>query len=82
MDGSVLPLVPITNSTADPASRNLKVHVFGDGHLSFSLITPEGETLKLDWNAETHSGKVGQRGINNYTITAWIANAGADSQSG
>jgi len=69
--GSVLPLASITNSTADPESRNLEVRVFGDGHLPFSLLTPEGNSLQLAWNAETRAGTVKQQGNNRYKITSW-----------
>lgn len=70
-DGTVLPLASITNSTADPASHNIEVRVFGDGHLPFSLISPDGDTLHLEWNAVTHAGTVTQEGHNRYTVTRW-----------
>jgi alpha-D-xyloside xylohydrolase len=71
MDGSVLPLASITDSTADPASRNLEVRIFGDGHLPFSLLTPDGESLHLDWDTATHAGSVKQQSAKPYTITNW-----------
>jgi len=73
MAGSVLPLAAISNSTADPASRNLKVRVFGDGHLAFSLLTPEGDALSLSWSMANHTGTVKQSGNTQYTITDWIS---------
>jgi alpha-D-xyloside xylohydrolase len=69
--GSVLPLATITNSTADPASRELEVRIFGDGHLPFTLHTPEGDALELTWEASTKSGKVVQSGPNPYKVTRW-----------
>jgi alpha-D-xyloside xylohydrolase len=80
MDGSVLPLASITNSTADPESRNLEVRVFGDGRLPFSLLTPEGDSLQLNWNAKTRAGTVKQQGNNRYTITTWASASRTDSQ--
>jgi alpha-D-xyloside xylohydrolase len=80
MDGSVLPLASITNSTADPESRNLEVRVFGDGRLPFSLLTPEGDSLQLNWNAKTRAGAVKQQGNNRYTITTWASASRTDSQ--
>jgi len=71
MDGSVLPLASITNSTADPASRNFEVRIFGDGHLPFALVTPEGNALHLSWIDATSAGSVTQRGHSEYTITGW-----------
>jgi alpha-D-xyloside xylohydrolase len=71
MDGSVLPLAAITNSSADPASRNLQVRIFSNGHRPFSLLTPEGDVLNLSWNSGTRTGTVKQRGNDPYTITAW-----------
>jgi alpha-glucosidase (family GH31 glycosyl hydrolase) len=82
MDGAVLPLASITNSTADPASRNLEVRIFGDGRLPFSLLTPEGDALRLGWDATTHAGTVKQQGANRYTITAWIPGSHTESQPG
>jgi hypothetical protein len=67
----VLPLATITNSTADPASRELEVRIFGDGHLPFTLHTPEGDALELTWEASTKSGKVVQSGPNPYKVTRW-----------
>jgi len=71
MDGSVLPLASITNSTADPASRNIEARIFGDGHLPFALVTPEGNALHLSWIDATSAGSVTQRGHSEYTITGW-----------
>jgi alpha-D-xyloside xylohydrolase len=72
MDGSVLPLAAVTNSTADPASRHLEVRIFGDGHLPFTLLAHEGDSLELSWNAVTRVGIVKQQGNNPYAITKWI----------
>jgi alpha-D-xyloside xylohydrolase len=71
MGGSVLPLASITNSTTDPESRHLEVRVFGDGHLPFSLLTPEGDSLQLMWNAATRAGTVKQQGNKHYKISLW-----------
>ncbi len=71
LDGSVLPLASVTNSTADPESRNLEVLVFGDGRLPFSLRAPDGDSLNLSWNHATRAGSVMQQGNHRYTIVAW-----------
>jgi len=80
MDGSVLPLAVITNSTADPASRTLEVRIFGDGHLPFSLTTHEGDSLELRWDIDTRVGTVKQRGNNPYIITKWTSVPSRSSQ--
>jgi alpha-D-xyloside xylohydrolase len=82
LDGSVLPLASITNSTADPLSHNLEVRVFGDGHLPFALLTPDGDNLQLSWDAGAHSGTVKQKGNNRYAITAWNSSSRNISQPG
>jgi alpha-D-xyloside xylohydrolase len=70
--GSIVPLASVSNSTVDPASRILEVRVFGDGHLPFSLRTPEGDALDLTWDAASRTGSVLQRGTNDrYTIASW-----------
>jgi alpha-D-xyloside xylohydrolase len=79
MDGSVLPLATITNSTADPASRTLEVLIFGDGHLPFSLFTPEGDSLQLTWNAVTRVGSLKQQGKDPYAITSWTSGSSRNS---
>jgi alpha-D-xyloside xylohydrolase len=71
MDGSVLPLASITNSTADPASHNLEVRIFGDGYLPFALVPLEGNALHLSWNNATSTGSVIQQDRSEYTITSW-----------
>jgi alpha-D-xyloside xylohydrolase len=68
--GSVLPLASITDSTADPVSRQLEVRIFGDGHLPFTLVTPDGDSIELSWNSESRGGTVKQRNTR-YTIVAW-----------
>jgi alpha-D-xyloside xylohydrolase len=64
-----MPVATITNSTADKASRQLTVRVFGDGTLPFVLSTPEGSTLRLTWDGAGHAvqSKVGDR----YEIVKW-----------
>jgi len=70
-DGSVMPAATITNCTADKASRELTVRVFGDGHLPFDLQTPEGLSLRLSWDASAAKGSVRQTGPNPYAIKEW-----------
>ena len=69
--GSVMPLATIANSTAEPASRVLEVRIFGDGHLPFSMITPDGDALTLTWDVTSRSGSMKQEGRNRYTIGKW-----------
>lgn len=70
--GSVLPMATVSNSTADAASRELTVCIFGDGSLPFSMQTPQGDSLHITWNAKTHSGSIDQRGnARPYKIARW-----------
>jgi alpha-D-xyloside xylohydrolase len=69
--GAVLPLAAITNSTADPESRKIKVRVFGDGQMTFELHTAEGHSLSLKWNAASKVGEVKQSGPAPYSVTGW-----------
>ena len=71
--GSVLPFATVSNCTADPASRDLTVRIFGDGHLPFRINTDAGVELELSWNAATQKGEVLQaRGSHRpYRITVW-----------
>lgn len=68
--GAVLPLAPVTNSTADPASRCLEVQVFGDGSLPFELKTPHG-SVQIAWDARTDSGSLKQTGDERYSVSRW-----------
>lgn len=70
--GSVFPMAQITTSTASPAAHTLKVRIFGDGSLPFTLRTQEGE-LKLIWDARSNSGKIYQKGTEKYFVTSWEA---------
>ena len=70
--GTVLPLASISNSTDAPASRDLTIRIFGDGHLPFRIGPPGGE-LELSWDAaagegQSHQAKSSRRP---YRIMAW-----------
>jgi alpha-D-xyloside xylohydrolase len=80
MDGSVLPLATIANSTAEPASRTLEVRIFGDGRLPFSLLTQDGDSLQLSWDDATRIGTVKQQGSNPYAIAKWTSVASKNSR--
>lgn len=71
--GTVLPWAAVTGSTDDPASRDLTVRVFGDGHLPFRIPSPAGQELELSWNAATRQGAIRQQeGLPRpYRVTAW-----------
>jgi alpha-D-xyloside xylohydrolase len=71
--GSVLPLAKISNSTADPASHELEVRVFGDGALPFEMQLPEG-AMRLTWNASSKKGEAHLGGLG-YRITGWKASS-------
>jgi alpha-D-xyloside xylohydrolase len=62
--GSIIPMGEITASTADPASKRLTIHVYGDGSLPWS-----GAGLNLTWNPSTQKGHA--TGSSSHTITAW-----------
>jgi len=70
-DGAVIPIATITNSTADNASRELTVRVFGDGRMPFDLHGPEGLSLQLSWDAAAGKGSVQQTGSKPYSIAKW-----------
>ena len=69
--GSVIPLATIANSTSAPASRELEVHIFGDGKLAFGWDTPEYGTLQLAWDAAAQKGSVQQSGAAAYRVLKW-----------
>lgn len=73
-----MPLATIANSTAEPASRVLEVRIFGDGHLPFSMITPDGDALTLTWDVTSRSGSMKQEGRNRYTIDKWTVAGKSD----
>lgn len=70
-DGSVLPLAPVTQSTADPARRRLEVRIYGEGVLPFECTTPEGSVC-ISWNSSSASGTLKQIGDQQYTISKWV----------
>jgi alpha-D-xyloside xylohydrolase len=65
--GSVIPLAAVTNSTADPGSRELVVRVFGDGHIPFEM-----PGLTLAWNFAAQNGSVQQHRAQGYHVAKWI----------
>jgi alpha-D-xyloside xylohydrolase len=69
--GAVLPLASVTNSTSDPESSNIKVHVSGTGEMPFELRADDGEFLSLRWNPRDQVGEVQQRGPTPYKVTGW-----------
>jgi alpha-D-xyloside xylohydrolase len=71
--GSVMPISGVTASTAEAASRELTVRVFGDGSLPFLMDTPGGERLELRWDAANRAGSVKQEAgkTTAYNIVGW-----------
>ena len=68
--GAILPIAPVTASSADPTRLNLEIGIFGDGSLPFLLETPAG-SLKISWNALSGTGTIRQTGNEKYTISKW-----------
>ena len=78
--GTVLPLAEPTASTADPASRQLQVTVYGDGSRPATLFedddsgTPSLAPVRLEWDAAQAKGSVIRStptAAGNYEIKAW-----------
>ncbi len=72
--GTILPLATVSDSTDAPASRDLTVRIFGDGHLPFRISSDTGEELELSWDAAVRKGQVRQsKNIQRpYRILAWL----------
>jgi len=69
--GSVLPLGGIANCTADPETRKLTVRIYGDGSMPFSIVSRQGQELKLSW--QDGKGVLEQKPISRpYTVTEWV----------
>jgi alpha-D-xyloside xylohydrolase len=73
--GSVLPMGGVGNSTADPATRNLTVRIFGDGSLPFSIGGKDKPELLLRWSGG--KGTIEQHGAARqysrpYSVSAWV----------
>ncbi len=67
--GSVLPLASVGASHAAPESRELSVHIYGDGHLPWQL----GNGLHLSWNPTEKNGRVqlGMPSDRPYSVVQW-----------
>jgi alpha-D-xyloside xylohydrolase len=76
--GAVLPLAPVTSSTADTARRNLEVRVYGDGSMPFRLETSAGSAI-VAWNAVSRSGSIAQAGDEKYTVSKWLQVGGTSN---
>jgi alpha-D-xyloside xylohydrolase len=76
--GSVVPVATITNSTADKASRDLTVRVFGDGRLPFVIPGPAETTpwLTLDGEKRLAIQNIDGRTLDDegepYKILKWV----------
>ncbi|MCL2701214.1 MAG: DUF5110 domain-containing protein [Phycisphaerae bacterium] len=83
-DNCLLPLAKPTLNTADPASFDLDVQVFGDGSLGATLFEDDGQTyryeqgefarVELTWNAASRVGRARRMGWNDvpaYRVTQW-----------
>jgi alpha-D-xyloside xylohydrolase len=68
--GSVLPLAAVGAANASAESRELTVHVFGDGHLPFRIESAAGVELELSWDASAQAGHTQQK-TDRYRIAAW-----------
>jgi alpha-D-xyloside xylohydrolase len=82
--GSLLPLADVTLHTADPASRQITVQVYGKGNLPCALFEDEGTTwdfakgainqLDLKWDSLTGKGSATRSGtaaVPPYQIKEW-----------
>jgi alpha-D-xyloside xylohydrolase len=69
--GSVMPIGGVANSTADPATRNLTVRIFGDGSLPFSIAGAKDSELMITWKND--KGTIEQHGgARPYSVSAWV----------
>ncbi len=48
--GTIVPLADATLHTADPASRNLTLQIYGDGAASGTVIDDDGSEVRLTWD--------------------------------
>jgi alpha-D-xyloside xylohydrolase len=84
-DNCLLPLAKPTQSTADTASFELDVQVFGDGSLGATLFEDDGKTygyergeftrVDLTWDAAGCGGRVNRAGQGDfpmYSVTRWV----------
>lgn len=69
--GSVMPLASVSNTTADPAAREVDVRVFGDGSLPFEWKIQEYGRLRIAWDANTKKGAIEQKDAGDYKIKVW-----------
>ena len=71
--GAVLPFAAVTNTTHDPGSRNLTVHVFGAGDRPFRIASAAWPEIELSWNSATAAGHVEQPrdASRPYHVVAW-----------
>lgn len=73
--GTILPLATPTLHTDDPASWQLSVQVYGDGHLPAQLFDDDGSfspslpEVRLEWDAAMQSGRL--VGTSRYTVNEW-----------
>lgn len=68
--GAVLPLAPVTGSTADPARYSLEARIFGKGDMPFHLQSPMG-SLEISWDSSRRKGLVHIAGSERYTVVRW-----------
>jgi len=68
--GAILPIAPVTASSADLTRLNLEIGVFGDGSLPFLLETSAG-SVRISWNALSGTGTIRQTGNEKYTVSKW-----------
>lgn len=69
--GAVLPLAPVTGSTAEPACHSLEVRIFGRGNMPFHLQSPTG-SVEIVWNELQRTGLVNVKGSERYTVVKWV----------
>ncbi|NYF79023.1 TIM-barrel domain-containing protein [Granulicella arctica] len=67
--GSIMPLAPITNSVADPFSRQLSVKIYGDGSLPFELTENGAPLLSVHWKDGTV--EVEANPVGGYSVADW-----------
>ena len=75
--GAILPLADPTLHTADPASWQLTVNVYGDGRTPAKLYEDDGSwspaltEVQLSWDPDRKSGSLARTGPGRYQVTKW-----------
>src|SRR6266700_3396911 len=68
--GTILPIAPVTASSADPTRLNLEIGIFGDGSLPFLLETP-ARSASTSSNSSGGLREMNETGNEKYTVSKW-----------